>query len=289
MNTHYHLDFPFNLESVEFSACNLYRGLFEAPMPAHCHGSNSYEVHCVFRGEGSIRVGEKTYSLTPGTLYVTGPGIMHEQFPSRENPMYEYCIYFQVHTSCSKKQVFLSLPPYLRKFLDTHFWLGQDTQNTADLFEKIFQELRCRYSGYSVQIELLLKQMLICLARNYEQTQESQDSLHSKIPSANPALIAEECFLYEYRTITLTSLAQQLGLSPRQTERFLKQQYKKTFLQMRNQARMSAAASYLMHSDLSVTRIAELTGYSSSEHFAGAFRKYFGTSAKAYRNGFHSS
>jgi hypothetical protein len=39
------------------------------------------------------------YRITPGTLFMTGPGIAHEQVSLASDPMTEYCIYFQIETS----------------------------------------------------------------------------------------------------------------------------------------------------------------------------------------------
>ncbi|MDE6202602.1 MAG: helix-turn-helix transcriptional regulator, partial [Lachnospiraceae bacterium] len=99
----------------------------------------------------------------------------------------------------------------------------------------------------------------------------------------NKYLIIEECFLYEYRTLTLDVLASRLGLGIRQTERLLKTHYGKTFLQKKTEARMSAASILLQNPGLSITQIAEDTGYSCIEHFSASFRRYYGQSATSYR------
>jgi AraC-like DNA-binding protein len=46
---------------------------------------------------------------------------------------------------------------------------------------------------------------------------------------------------------------------------------------------MAAAASMLKNTSESISKIAEKTGYSSSEHFAHAFKKYYQISASEYR------
>ena len=97
------------------------------------------------------------------------------------------------------------------------------------------------------------------------------------------------CILYEYRTLTLDKLSARLGLGIRQTERLLKDHYGKTFLQKKTEARMSAASILLQNSGLSITQIAEDTGYSCVEHFSASFKRYYGQSASAYRKELSSS
>ena len=49
--------------------------------------------------------------------------------------------------------------------------------------------------------------------------------------------------------------------------------------------RMAAASQLLSGTDLSVTEIAERSGYSSIEHFSAAFHRQMGCSPRAYRKG----
>ena len=78
-----------------------------------------------------------------------------------------------------------------------------------------------------------------------------------------------------------------MNLSERQTQRLLQQNFGKTFSQKLTDARMAAAAQLLEGTDLSVTQIAERSGYSSIEHFSTAFRRRMGCSPREYRKGHH--
>ena len=46
---------------------------------------------------------------------------------------------------------------------------------------------------------------------------------------------------------------------------------------------MSAACLLLQKTNLSIATIAEELGYSSSEHFTHAYKKYYGTTPTAFR------
>ena len=174
-------------------------------------------------------------------------------------------------------------------FKKTNFWFGQDTQDIHSLMKQLFFELEHHYTGYSIQAESLLKQLIIKLVRNYENKPEISTRKVSPNLIDNKYLIIEECFLYEYRTLTLDKLSARLGLGIRQTERLLKDHYGKTFLQKKTEARMSAASILLQNSGLSITQIAEDTGYSCVEHFSASFKHYYGQSASAYRKELSSS
>lgn len=79
----------------------------------------------------------------------------------------------------------------------------------------------------------------------------------------------------------MDTISERIGLSRRQTERLLKEQYGKTFLQKRTEARMSAALIQL-ESKKTINQVAEIVGYSSCEHFTNAFKKFYGKSPWSY-------
>lgn len=86
-----------------------FRTLFK-PLPRHSHGNNSYELHYIPNGLGQAVIDGSSYELTPGTLYMTGPHVEHEQIPSPMDPMTEYSIYFQLQ----EEDALLVFPAALR-------------------------------------------------------------------------------------------------------------------------------------------------------------------------------
>ena len=281
-------DLHFSLGRYDFHVSNIVLEQFERSIPRHSHSKNSYEIHYIPFGYGKASINGKDYEVTPNTLFITGPFVEHAQIPNCQDPMCEYCIYlklghssFPVSSAPEKKLTAL--------FKKTNFWFGQDTQDIHSLMKQLFFELEHHYTGYSIQAESLLKQLIIKLVRNYENKPEISTRKVSPNLIDNKYLIIEEGFLYEYRTLTLDKLSARLGLGIRQTERLLKDHYGKTFLQKKTEARMSAASILLQNSGLSITQIAEDTGYSCVEHFSASFKRYYGQSASAYRKELSSS
>ena len=103
------------------------------------------------------------------------------------------------------------------------------------------------------------------------------------IKEENAQLVMDEMFLYEYKEICLESLAERLGFSARQTQRFIQKSYGKSFSEKKLEARMLAAVTMLSHTNMKITDISENLGYSSVEHFSNAFSKYYGKSPREYR------
>ncbi len=278
-------DLHFILGECDFHVSNIVLERFERSIPLHSHSKNSYEIHYIPSGHGIASINGNSYPIVPNTLFVTGPFIEHAQVPDRKDPMCEYCIYLKIGRSTSPSAS-LAEKALVNRFRQIDFWFGQDSQDIHPLMIQLFTELEHRYTGYSIQAEILLKQLIIKLVRNYEGKIEGTP--HTDTPNLvdNKYLIIEECFLYEYRTLSLDILASRLGLGIRQTERLLKEHYGKTFLQKKTEARMSAASILLQNPELSITQIAEETGYSCIEHFSASFKRYYGCSATSYRKHF---
>lgn len=272
------LDVHFQIESTCFQALMISFERFMEPMPKHHHSSHSYEIHYISSGQGTVIIQKTSYLLTPGSLYVTGPYIDHEQLPDPSNPMTEYCIYLKELSSSNKTQ-----DPLTHLLRSNPFWLGQDTQNVYPVLTGLFLELENRTLGTMDMVKCYLQQFLILLVRNYRR--DSSDNFPA-LPFAGldqNVLLIEESFLYEYATLTLDQLSSRLGLSQRQTERLLLKQYGCSFSKKRTDARMNAALIHLLKSDQSIADISQLIGYSCPEHFTHAFKRYFGKSPREYR------
>ncbi len=89
--------------------------------------------------------------------------------------------------------------------------------------------------------------------------------------------------------ISVEDVANHIDLSSRALTRKFRQYFNKTPEEYIFQVRMEEAKTLLLHTDLTVTEIAQNTGYLSSIYFARAFKRETGLSPKSYRLRFQSS
>ena len=276
MNLFYLPNIQFVIENVSFFISNIACEQFLVPVPKHAHGNESYELHYISSGYGSARINGSVYKLVPDMLYITGPHIEHEQVPYIGNPMTEYSVFFNIHKDTSS-------PSCLDQFINTPFWIGENASDLHTLLKVIFKELKHKRAGYLTEVSALLQQAVIFLVRNYQTPRPGTLSgTHSENLYESRGFLTDKAFLYEYRDITLAGLSMHLGLSDRQTERFLKDYYGKTFAQKRTDARMSAACVMLKKAGSDLGVIAENTGYTSVDSFINAFKKYYNMTPKKY-------
>lgn len=244
----------FQLDNLKIKVVHISYGVFYKPFPKHRHGNRFYEAHLACSGSGTLIADGKEYPIRGGMLYMTGPLVEHEQITNPEDPMDEYCIQFEITETKGTKQ-----GKTAKALKETLFWIGEDTQNIRRLFEMLTEESENKKIGYIQSVINLSFQILVCIARNYVGSEQVGE--YSAItPDDKRMVITDETFLYYYRTITLPSLAERLGLSIRQTQRFLKKAYGKTFLEIRREIRINKAEA-LMKNGLSSEEAAERVGY----------------------------
>jgi AraC-like DNA-binding protein len=248
---------------------------------------NSYEVHYIHSGYGILVSNGCRYELFPGSLYITGPNIPHAQLIADKNPMWETSVFYKV-TPIASKSAANSNYSFEEKlivssFLSHHFWIGHDMQNLQQLFTPLLNEITYNKYDSKMMIESYLKQLIILITRNYDDAKQV-DSYMNKIDLNNQRfLIIDQAFLNDYKTLTLDRLSKKLGLSTRHTQRLLLEYYGLDFSHKRLQARMSQAKLILESTDKPIYEIAELVGYTTSEHFCNIFKKYFQITANHYR------
>lgn len=252
--------------------------------PSHSHSSNSYELHYIPQGRGTLISSQKSYDLYPNVLYTTGPHVEHQQYPDPDDPTYEYCIYLRIEqTHAKQRRKSMEQENIMDLFLNYPFWYGTDQADLPVTLEQIHRELFHPKPAAGLMLEALFIQFMVKVLRNYKPA--SKAAITSiPIPLIKAYILIEDSFLLEYDTITLEELSHRLGLSTRQTSRILFDRYGQNFIQKRTEARMAAAVTFLKEGRLSVSEIAARLGYSCPNHFHAAFKKYYHMTATEYKS-----
>ena len=80
------LDIRFSVGETGFHALNIIYERLERNIPGHSHGPGCYEIHYIAAGHGRVILQGQAHSLSPGSLYVTGPGVEHAQLSDKNDP-----------------------------------------------------------------------------------------------------------------------------------------------------------------------------------------------------------
>lgn len=262
------VEIAFKLDNLSLRAEQVSYGIFNDSCTRHHHGSHFYEAHLICGGKGALIVDNTEYPLHTGHLYMTGPNIDHEQLTDPHDPMAEYCLGIEI-----KKLKNTPATAFSNILSDTHFWFGEDKNGECrKLFERLEWESLHRSIGYAINVQSIVSSILVELVRNYTGYAPS-DRERLSTPDAKRMLVIDNCFLSQYADITEENLSRILNLSTRQLQRFLKENYGKTFVQMRQTARLNKAAE-LLEKSVSIEEAASLVGYDDASYFKQLFRRF---------------
>lgn len=251
----------FNLAEFSFKEIN-------EPTNLKFHGVNTFVIYFIKEGKGKLIIEDKEYDIKENS-YFTIPSFIKYQIIPIGNLEY-YSSYFLIDRSTGYQK-------YL--YLFEKCFVGNDKFDIYYLYEILLNELMTKQFGYNEVVVSMFKSIIVNLLRN--ENVEGERLSHWNLE--NSQFQIEQIFENEFQTITLESLAEKLFMSTREVQRYLKDNYKKSFIDLRNDARMSFAANKLRYTNLSVSEISELVGYSSIEHFSNAFKSYYKISPLKYR------
>lgn len=220
----------FEWDNFDFTLQHFGKGVFTKNMAGHSHSKNSYELHYITNGEGTLTTDNQSYSLHKGVFFVTGPNVYHQQSTNLENPLTEVYIYIQA----SGKKTNNALAS---TFLSTHFFLQEDYP-FGDLFERLLHEEFEKKWGYQNNISALMQLLMTEITRAYWPDHIALTENNSNQNDKRFILI-ENAFIYNPEDLTLRSLSELIGLCERQTQRLLQKYYGKSFKEKKADAIMS--------------------------------------------------
>lgn len=255
---------------------------------SHCH--SSYELHYIPSGNGTLITDQAKFKLHPGTLYLTGPGIYHEQFTEVNNPMDEYCINFDfkiINNHYKTKSVLNNsdTDEFINALTQNNFWFGQEHSSLIETFESIIKELESKKIGYDIFVSNLLSQVIIHLVRCLTQQRISSETIPQKALDDRRRLILDWFLGGESPTLlSLEALSEKLGLSIRQLNRVIKDYYHMTYNEILLRSKLQNAKYLLKHSQMRLDDIANISGFSSSGYFCSMFKRSEGVTPTEYRN-----
>lgn len=264
---------------------------YEPPVPMryfNTHKHNSYEFHFIPQGKGNLRIGKTNYEITPGTFYLTGPDIYHEQVSDNEEPMVEYCINLElIHLDKWNENSY----PYpaqeiigINELLtSTTFWMGEDTYSSWKLIQKILDEYHLPMLGYCMYMESLIIQLVINIVRCYQGDKKVSYTKTFDSLSQNRRKIMDSFFREYHKPLKPEALAASLGVSRRQVDRLMIQYYGMSFKDFIMKTRIEIAKDLLQNTNMTIEEIASKIGFLSSSHFSRVFNTYEGISPSAYK------
>lgn len=196
----------------------------------HCHRLG--EVHILLSGEADYNIGDETCVFYPGDAVYIPAKLFHSARCREENTTF---ITFSIRNA-SKRMSFCRLSPSLLAGLHQATLDSAAAGNLDPLMPYFY----------------ILMEQLLHLAGPTVRESRDYEGMIQRYMDANYA-----------KDLTLASLAQEVGLSPRQIQRIIQKETGNTFLEELTSRRITAARYLEESTDMSATEIAHYVGYNS--------------------------
>ena len=259
-------------------------------IPAVYHEHDFFELACVLSGSVTNYIGNHKFELTQGDVFILPPHLRHAVCTYQDDTV---MVNILIRASTFEQHFLKILPDnellfdFFMKTLygnsETPYLLfktGNDPLLTSYILQLI-HEYRRNKRYKNTLLSSLLSIFFVTLLRNHE-----KDVV---IPTVKPSVMNENMIFIlqymqkHYATITLSHLAEFFNYSERQIQRIITTATGLSFSENIKKMRMNHAAELLRKTNLTVSEIAEMSGYYDASNFRHLFKEYFGKTPQQYR------
>lgn len=251
------------------------------------HYHNCMEIGLCISGSGFVRLQEKLYPFSAGSIIVAPRGVYHNQEYGDEQMIYwRYLVinddYLLRHLPERHRS---AIAAFFDSIRDTGLFLENSSMSGVDTVVQLMFDLRRRGdSESSAQMELCVLLALELIARHAENaplTTAGEIVDAQRRQPIEPAL----AYVYEHykEDIQISQLAKCCSMS--------ESYFRKQFLRIMNQSPLEYVNAYRIHRSMNMLRtsndsiqnIAARSGFSSIAAFNRNFRQYAGVSPSEWR------
>lgn len=277
-------DFPFHI--------NIYKINRNEIIEDHSH--EFIEFAFISEGIGEHTYRGSSYSISNGDVFVIEPGISHAYRVGYNSEVYVYNVLFQPSllmqeleslTSVTSFVNFFYVEPLLRKTVNFQSHLRLQPQEQLEiklLLDRLLKEYKQKGLGYQVLVKTILIEIFILLSRCYDRRLHKPMTF---LASENEIMerISQFIELHHAQPLTLQQVSQLCGMSLSAFTTKFRQYKGLSFVEYRNQIRLSVAEDLLVRTDRKITDIMSEVGFEDLSHFIRMFKQFKGATPGQYR------
>lgn len=228
-----------------------------------------YYIGFILEGSLFLTTGEKSFDLKKGDLIFVKKGIDYHS-RSRELPFSFISIEFEIYED----------EYYSFEFQECYHI--KNTEKVQAIMEELYSAWKDKRAGNLLRQKIHMYRLLDQILKEDSALNESYE--YKKIKKAVDYM--EKNFLEEYTDIQ--KLADLCELSTSRFTRIFKSIYNTTPTKYMNFLRIERAKKLLSETDLQISVISEMSGFTSMYYFSRLFKKVTGTSPLKYRENNYS-
>lgn len=251
-----------------------------AELLTYPHFHHYFEIHFILAGQYKVGAGGKSIILYEGDVMIIPPEMTHCLTPVGESGEYERTDFgFDTGTLTNKHKASLILSIF---FNAKDIIIINKKPDLANIMNEIYLEINKKKPYYIefVKNEIIHIMILICryIHETYDRQLSGQYSIKNIIISIESYINTNyggEC--------TLENLSEELHISRRQLSRLVYKYYSRSFRRLLYETRMSVANWLLEEKDISLSEIAEKTGYNTVSAFHHAYKNFYSVTPAEYK------
>ena len=237
----------------------LYYTFYENLLHIDCNCHNCYEIVYYVRGSGETIINGCSYKYGEGTFSIILPNNYHSEKHEEKTEV----IY--INFDCTNLLFELLNGVYFDSYSKTIF----------NLMEKMKKEIITKDIFYEYKLELLIQELLLEYKRIIDNKNIKNEWLDYVV-----TFIDEN-----YNNgISMETLAELSGYSYHRFRHLFKEKIGLSPIAYILSKKIEHSKQRLTNSDLSITEISNICGFSNSSQFSNLFKKYTGLSPREYRN-----
>lgn len=241
-------------------------------IPDHTH--SVWEFYFQIDGQTQWIVNGRQVRLVPGALLAVPPNVRHRLVTPTTSAHHFFFVGIDIDKVLIPSQA-------VTEWRRTRAHFVRHAPEIAPSFRQLIREVTMKASFREEALALSLKLLALELTRCRLSTPRS-----ASLALRHPAVVrARELIDHQpARAWTVQALAIMAGLSPSRLACCFKDEVGMTLHQYLMRARIEAARTLLVDTDLPITAIALELGYASSQHFSAAYKAATGSSPTASRH-----
>lgn len=254
------------------------------------HKHEDYQFRLITKGKGICMIGEYVVEFKKGDILFLGRNVPHcsslyEQEPGDENIVESDILQF--HPDIFPDKI-AELPDYIHIYSVLHKSQNGIVFRSPKLAQKIKKMIDNMQIAEGIEKILLLYQIIEIMGKSKcgSLISEHQFSAQNTLCENYGSLQKTYDYLYSNmkKEITLNDLSKYTNTNPTVLCRTFKNKTRMTIFQFLNKIRIENACKLLVYSDLTISQIANESGFNSMAYFNRRFKTSTNMSPSQYRN-----
>lgn len=271
-----HINYAFNPEDDalprdKMKLRNIASTKYSGDWPSIPHSHSYAELFYIVDGEGQFQINDKLFPVQAHQLVVVNPNVIHTEVSFESHPL-EYIVLgiegLEFTISDAAESSFC-------------IYTFKEDNDVLVCIRKILREMQNRESSFQILCQAYMDIIVVQLMRN---ASVSAVPIHSRLPANRQCATVKRYIDHHYKeNITLDQLAEKVSITKYYMVHAFKREYGVSPINYIINCRIKEGKRLLAETDLSLSQIAAILGFSSSSYFSQTFRNAEGTSPTEYR------